>query len=357
MMTRVGLPCHLRLSAMTANYNPLPLNGFLRYFLTVSICYNNKMKHAKKFRFRCEYLGVKVFVFIISLMPWNLAVKFGEGLGILISKITHKRFNRTMQDIQKAFPEKSSEEARKICLESWKNIGRMAAEFVKAAGMKEKELMKHIEFRNFETLLKYNNNEEKRGAILHMGHFVNWEILGLVSGYMFKRMCFVARPQSNPYVDAEINRMRTLSGAVMINSYNPFFSCFKMLKKGYLIAILSDQSAYTKAAFYMPFMGRPAEVAPMSAVLALKIQVPVFPIMAHRENGKIIIEAQAPIQPPSAEYTPHAAFDLTRKLMDKYEEWLRSYPDSWLWGHNRWKRERNAFKKMQEQNLSGCSDA
>jgi KDO2-lipid IV(A) lauroyltransferase len=114
-----------------------------------------------------------------------------------------------------------------------------------------------------------------------------------------------------------------------------------------MIGILSDQSV-PASSLYMNFLGRPAEVGAMSAVLALKMQIPVFPAFPYRKNGKIIIEVQPAIIPPE-HYSQKAVYDLTRRLNDKYEEWILREPQSWLWAHNRWKREKVSLKKMQTQ--------
>ncbi|MDR0646375.1 MAG: hypothetical protein LBG46_05365 [Elusimicrobiota bacterium] len=304
------------------------------------------MKFTKKIKFAAELAGLKFLVLTIKMLPWFLAVKFGEIFGFLLSKIIYKRFARTQNDIQKAFPKKSSAQVHKIATESFVNIGRMSAEFVKAVSISKTQLLQYIEFHNFEEIME-RNNEDGLGAIVHMGHFVNWEVIGFAAGYMLKKMAFVARPQSNPYVDAEITKMRTLNGSVKINAYNPFFACFKYLKKGYMIGILSDQSV-PASPLYMNFLGRPAEVGAMSAVLALKMQVPIFPIFPYRKNGKIIIEAQTPII-PHEHYSHKSVYDLTRQLNNKYEEWIFREPGSWLWAHNRWKREKVSLKKIQAQ--------
>jgi KDO2-lipid IV(A) lauroyltransferase len=303
-------------------------------------------KRPSKLKLRTEYLGLKCLVLFIKIMPWSVAVKFGEVLGSVLSKFLPNRFKRTLYDIKKAFPQKSVPEIFAIAEESWANMGRVAAEFIKCSRMSKEQLARRVEFRNFDKLFEYSN--QGKGGILHIGHFVNWEVLGLAAGYYLKRMCFVARPQTNPYVNEELTKYRTRTGAKMISSYNPFFSCFKMLKKGYMIGILSDHSVKSEAALYMNFMGRPAEVPPMTAVLALKMKLPIFPVRALRENGKIIIEAQDIIYPPDAKYSSKAVADLTRALTDKYEEWIKEDPASWLWAHNRWKREKAAGEKMMQ---------
>lgn len=309
----------------------------------------NMMKQSKKIRLMLEYIGLKILVFLISLMPWGLAVKFGEIFGLLITKFTPKRYNRAKRDIQKAFPQKTPDEVDAIAKESFKNIGRMAAEFIKASRMSKEELLGRIETHNAQEVAKYVN--AGRGAILHLGHFVNWEILGIWVGHVFEKVAFVAKPQGNAYSDRLLTQMRTSSGAKGISSQNPFFSCSKMIKKGYLISILSDQSVLTPAAVYMNFLGRPAEVGVMTAVLSIKLQAPVIPIRPGRRDGKIIVHAEDALIPP-AEYSQQAVYDFTRRLMDKYEEWIRKSPETWLWGHNRWKREEIALKKMGEQSFN-----
>lgn len=283
---------------------------------------------------------------MIRITPWNLALKFGEFLGSALTVIIRKRYKRTIQDIKKAFPEKSDKEVRLIALESWRNIGRIAAEFCKACYMPDDKLMGKIELRGLEEIIDLN--KQGKGCILHLGHFTNWEVAGLVISICCQKVYFVAKPQTNPYVDAEVNRLRCKKGAKFISAYNPFFSCFKALKKGGLISILSDQSVHASK-LYMPFMGRAAEVAPLTAVLSLKTGVPVFCIRITREGGKIVIENTERIEPPQVEFSHKAVYDYTVTLKTKLEEYIRLAPETWLWGHNRWKREQDCIKAMAQQ--------
>lgn len=300
----------------------------------------------QNFNFYCQYLGLKALIFLIRLMPWGFALKFGEFLGRTLTLVIRKRYHRTIQDIQKAFPEKSEKEVKAIALESWQNIGRLAAEFVKACYMPDDKILSKTEIHGLDEVI--NLNKQGKGCILHLGHFTNWELAGLVISIICKKVCFVAKPQTNPYVDGEVNRLRCKKGARFISAYNPFFSCLKALKKGGLISILSDQSVHASK-LYMPFMGRAAEVAPLTAVLSLKTGVPVFCIRITRKNGKIIIENTERIDPPQVDFSHKAVYDYTVLLKSKLEEYIRLSPETWLWGHNRWKREQDSIKAMEKQ--------
>ena len=296
--------------------------------------------------FYCQYLGLKALIFAIRLMPWSFALKFGELLGSALTLIIRKRYLRTKEDIRKAFPEKSEKEVDYIALESWRNIGRLSAEFVKAAYMKDEDVLSKVELIGMEEVAA--QNAAGKGCILHLGHFTNWEIAGLIVSILFKNVCFIAKPQTNPYVDKEVNRLRSIRGARYISAYNPFFSCFKALKKGGLISILSDQSVHASK-LYMPFLGRAAEVAPLTAVLSLKAQVPVYAIRIYRRGKKIIVERTDTFLPPQIEYSHKAVYDYTVLLKSKLEDYIKMAPETWLWGHNRWKREKDCIEAMKIQ--------
>ncbi len=296
--------------------------------------------------FYCQYLGLKALIFAIRLMPWSFALKFGELLGAALTLIIRKRYLRTKEDIKKAFPKKSEQEVDYIALESWRNIGRLSAEFVKAAYMKDEDVLSKVELIGMEEVAA--QNAAGKGCILHLGHFTNWEIAGLIVSILFKNVCFIAKPQTNPYVDKEVNRLRSIRGARYISAYNPFFSCLKALKKGGLISILSDQSVHASK-LYMPFLGRAAEVAPLTAVLSLKAQVPVYAIRIYRRGKKIVIERTDTFLPPKTEYSHKTVYDYTVLLKSKLEDYIKMAPETWLWGHNRWKREKDCIKAMIRQ--------
>ncbi len=304
------------------------------------------MDPIKSLKLRLEYVGLKVLLFAVNFLPYSAAVKSGETLGSLMAKIMPKRYKRAVRDISKAFPEKSPQEINQIAFESWKNMGRVTAEFIKAVHLPREVTENLVELRNFGPV--FEQEQKNSSALVQVGHFANWELFGLVMSIKFKMMSFIARPQNNPYVDKELNRLRTIFGGKMVSAYNPFFSCFRTLKKGSLMGILSDQSA-PSSKLYMDFLNRPAEVAPMTAMLALKLNLPIFLVRLFRENGKIVAEVEETIPPQNAAYTHEAMKALTVRLKNKYEEWIRRDPASWLWAHNRWKREKDSLAHMRRE--------
>ena len=300
----------------------------------------------KKFVFYIEYLALKAIVLFLGLLPWKLALKIGESVGVFLTFVLAKRFKGSIYDIQKVFPDKSKKEATEIAKESWRNIGRILAETAQISLMSKEKMLEKIEFVNFDRLIK--ENHAGKPTILHMGHFVNWEMFAIAGSTLFKNMLSVGKPQTNPYVNKALNDIRTKYGSKMTSSYNPFFACMKALKQGAVLGIVSDQSVISSA-LYMNFLGRPAELAPMTALLSLKMNVPVYPIRMYRKNGKVYAEAFDPILPPKEQFSHELLRKYTEQLKNIYEEWIRLDPASWLWAHNRWKREEKCRQKMKEE--------
>lgn len=304
----------------------------------------------KKFFDYSQYLGLKALINALALLPEKLIVKCGEFMGRLLTKIMPNRYKRSVADIQKAFPNKSDKECNQIARESWANVGRIVAEFAKATKFSKEKILKKFRFVNCDQFFKAN--AEGKGAILMLGHFANWETLGFATAVKAKKMAFVAYPQNNKYVNDYVAKLRGLFGSTMISSHNPFFSAFRALKRGSLIAILADQSVGASK-LYMDFLNRPAEVSPLPAVLSLKTGLPVYHITVYREGGQIVAKSSAPIYPPNLPYSTEVLYDFTKALKKGLEDDILKHPADWLWAHNRWKREDEVLSQMKKGEIRG----
>ncbi len=224
-------------------------------------------------------------------------------------------------------------------------MGRVVAEFAKAINASKEEILSKFRFVNCDNFFK--DNQEGKGGILLLGHFANWELLGFAAAIKAKKMAFVAYPQRNKYVNEYISKLRKRFGSILISSHSPFFASFRALKKGALLAILADQSVISSR-FYMNFLNKPAEVSPMPAVLSLKTGVPVHCIEFYREGNHLVAHCTETIYPPKVEYSTKAVADFTKILQRTLEQNVLNHPADWLWAHNRWKREAEARKALEE---------
>ncbi len=285
-----------------------------------------------------QFVGLKILCCLLRLLPYRAAVWLGKNLMSPVRWVMPKRFARMQDDIARAFPDKTPQQVYQIAKESWENMGVIFAEFIKLAHMSVDEFKSHCHINGIE---KLERAQHVTGGIIHIGHFTNWEAFGLAaSAYGFDK-AVLAQRVDNPYVDAETNRLRNVfSGRTFYSNHEdkPFFACMRWLKKKKMLGILFDQNTVA-GEMWFPFMGRTAAFSPITALLAIKTQTPIFPVNVTREkDGLLTCTVYDPIVPP-AEYSTENVRTLTKTLIGYYESWLRQDSPSWLWAHNRWKRE------------------
>ncbi len=285
-----------------------------------------------------QYLALKVFCVLFALLPYHFSVDLARTLMGWTTVFFPNRFKRMEYDISRAFPEKSTQEVHQIAVDSWRNMGTILAEFIQLTHMNRENFKKHCKIDGLE---KIQQAQGTTGGIIHIGHFTNWEAFGLAASVYGMKKAVLAQRVDNPYIDEETNRLRNIFGGQTFYSNHgeqPFFAAMRWIKRKRLLGILIDQNAGSSEV-WIPFMGRTAAFSPITALLAIKLQVPVFPVQVERQkDGTLICHILDPMTPP-AEYTPATMRQFTKQLAGFYETCLREDPASWLWAHNRWKRE------------------
>jgi KDO2-lipid IV(A) lauroyltransferase len=110
----------------------------------------------------------------------------------------------------------------------------------------------------------------------------------------------------------------------------------KALRKGEILAMLIDQDTKVPGVF-VEFFGRKAWTPSGLAVLALRTQAQVLIGVDQRIGGlmhKTIVK--------SVSYEQTGDFDkdvlnLTQKASLELEDYIKKYPEQWVWFHERWK--------------------
>jgi KDO2-lipid IV(A) lauroyltransferase len=179
----------------------------------------------------------------------------------------------------------------------------------------------------------------RQGATIAVtAHFGNWEILGWLTVQHGSRIASVAKPVKNPLIDAEINRMRTLSGQRIIPREGALRSLVRVLREGGTIALLLDQDTLpAEGGVFVPFFDVPVPVSTAAAGLALKLKVPILmAFCASNEKGVYHCHTRELLLPEDMEgMTPE---DVTIRITRYLENQLREDPGHWLWTYKRWKR-------------------
>lgn len=227
------------------------------------------------------------------------------------------------------------EDKRKLARKVFQNLGMNLVEFLTLPHFKDGTLKELCLLKGKEYLIQAL--KEGRGAILLTAHFGNWELIGARLALEGFRIISPARPQEE--FEKHIERIRKCKGYRTLSVDKGLVPLLCFLKKGGVVCILSDQNILF-GGVNVPFFGIPVSTPPGAAILALRSGAPVLPVFSLRVGRYHIIQIQPPLSLTRNRNFREDVLKNTTLFNKVIEEWIRKYPEQWLWLHHRWRRTR-----------------
>ena len=287
--------------------------------------------------YRLQYAPVAVAVRLIGVLPRSLA----RGVGILIGRIVyyiHPRLRRVgLRNLELAFPEKPLRERRKILKGVYTSLGRLLAEFCLFpyyTVQNSSQVAVYQGFENFEAA-----ESRGQGVVLLTGHFGGWEVGSFFHSIQGHPMHIVVRPLDNPFVDALVTQYRTLHGNTTVNKQEFARGLISAMRTNGTVGILMDTNMTPPQGVFVPFFGIPACTASGVARVALHTGASVVPAFTIWDPilRKYRVEFDSAIELVRTGDTEADTIANTARFNQVFEEYVRKYPDQWLWVHRRWK--------------------
>ena len=305
---------------------------------------------------RSEFTERRVAGGMRFLFAWS------RGVGRQRASRIAARFTRTFavrakenwlaeENLAAAYPDKSDEERAAILDGVWDNLARQAIEYAFLQDLVDGFDPKRpsegaIEAVGMEHLIALRDSGKP--AILFGAHLGNFELTPALGAKLGLPVTALFRPPANPHIAAEIERRRsTYIGKMVVSGPGAALEVANALKKGRHIGVLIDQRI--AGGQVIPFFGQPSLSNPLVGVMARIFNCPVHGGYAVRlPDGRF-----------RAVMTP--ALDLPRDADGRIdveganimvhgmvEQWIRQYPEQWLWLHDRWR-----FSKKDQKRASG----
>jgi len=134
-----------------------------------------------------------------------------------------------------------------------------------------------------------------------------------------------------------IQRLRTRVGTRVIGRQGAVRRLLRGLRQGESVGMLIDQHLQDRSAVTINFFNRPASTTSAIAKLALRTGAPIMPVFAlPLPGGRYRLVYETPIVAPDLD-DPDAVRVLTQRCTDVLEQYVRRYPELWLWMHRRWR--------------------
>ncbi len=291
------------------------------------------MARRRPVRHTLEGMATLGLFVVLRLLPVAWASAFGgwlaRGLGPLVP--VHQRAKR---NLAQALPDLTPKQRREILRAMWDNLGRVTAEYPHLGRFAPYRANSRTEVVGIERL--DDAKAESKGGVFFSAHVGNWEIGALAVEGRGIPVALIYRAPNNPIVDLLIRycrgpvaKYRVPKGPASIRNL------LVWLKQGKHLAMLIDQKMNDGIA--VPFFGRDAMTAPALAELALKYDVPVYPVRVERLEGarfRITIFPKLVLV-----HTGDRSADVTAAMLQinqMLEVWIRERPAQWLWVHKRW---------------------
>jgi Kdo2-lipid IVA lauroyltransferase/acyltransferase len=289
------------------------------------------------FRYKLEYFPVWLLARCIGALPRLLARSLCQGIGMFMY-VAHRRLRSVgLRNLDLAFPEKSRKEKLRILRRLFHGLGRQLAEFTlfpRYTRDKVSEVAIYDGFQNFAEA-----RARGTGVLFLTAHFGGWEIGSFAHSLNGHPMNIVVRPLDNPYVDAMVDRYRTLHGNRTFGKQDFARGLLSAMKRGEVVGILMDTNMTPPQGAFVDFFGVPACTATGVARVALHTGAAVLPAFTvwDRQMGKYKIRFDPALQLVSTGDDEADAIANTALFNKVIENYAKRYPEQWLWVHRRWK--------------------
>ncbi len=275
-----------------------------------------------------KYFFYRLLGFFIGILPIPIFYTLAEKVGKTAYIFWGKRRKIGMENLKKAFPEKSNQELKIILEKTFINFSYTFFEIFKQPYVKNNidNIFRVKGLENLETAYS-----DGKGVILVTAHFGNWELAGSFICSLGYKLGVIQKTQKNTDFDRLINYYRTLNNIKPIGRKTALKDGIKALKNGEILGIIADQKANTSG-IISDFFGIPAKTTPLPARLYLKFKRPIVFVVPKR-TGQMKFEVDF-----IEKYEPECdnIEEITQYINDRLESFIRQTPEQWFWPHNRW---------------------
>ena len=288
-------------------------------------------------RRKLEYAAAWPFIKILGAMPRPLSRAFAIGISQVVYLLHFRLRQVGMRNLAMVLPEKSEAERARILRGVFASLGRQLAElcqFPKYTPENIDEVVTYDGLENYERAYA-----RRKGVLFLTAHFGGWELSAFAHSLHGHWLHIVMRPMDNQYIDRLLQNYRTMHGNKTVAKDDFVRGLLAAMKAGETVGILMDTNMTPPQGIFVDFFGIPACTASGLARIALRTDaavVPGFTIWdpALRKYRLRFDPALELIRSGDLQADIAANTQLFTRVIEDY---VRKYPEQWLWVHRRWK--------------------
>lgn len=290
------------------------------------------------------FVAVRGLVAVVGRIPRTLTYWVCEGCALLVYAIDSRHRRIGQVNLSVAFPEQDEKWRRRVLRSSFKRLADHFVELCHLPRISTQEIKRRVSYDPANGLDNYRMaREQGKGVIFLTAHVSAWELLPLAHAVLGHPLSFVVRPLDNPLLDRWLTRTRSRFGNQVIEKESSLRYILRLLRESEDVGLLMDQNVQEKDGVFVPLFGKQACTTAGPAALALRTGAPVVLgfLLPRRRKGHYRIRFY-----PALQVTPsgNREADLVKftAIFNSYiEEVIRENADCWLWGHRRFRTQKD----------------
>lgn len=293
------------------------------------------IRKTKRLSYPLGYWFFRFLAAVLRMLSRRQIIGLSKISGNFAFEILRVRRKLVFRNLVETFPDKTEEEIRAIARRVYQNQVLNLFELLRIPLVHSREdAQKIVKISACNSFTKAMNNT---GAVVVSGHFGSWEINAFCSGLLLKPMNYIVKSIKNKKLDDYFIYLRTYHGNRIIKTDKALRESLRLLQKKEVVALLADQSQ-RKVDTYIDFLGRKTSVFLGPGFMALKAGVPLFVEFSRRvEDGSYHMEI-VEVETSDLKYCKEDIVELVKRYHLVLENFIMTYPEEWLWLHDRWKR-------------------
>ncbi len=286
---------------------------------------------------RLEFVLVCTLVRLLGLPPRGIARSIGALIGRVALLLTPRLRRTGHRNLALAFPEKTEAAREQILRKLYRNLGWLLAEFCQMPGYTPEKTKSFIRYDGLEHYLAAR--DQGKGVLILTGHLGAWELSSFYHSLMGNPMSIVIRRLDNPLVDNLVNRIRCLHGNQVLHKDDFARGLLAAMRRGETVGILMDTNMTPPQGTFVDFFGHLACTGSGLARIAAKTNAAVLPgfLLWDQAAKGYVLRFAEPLRLSIGDDAEADAMANTALFTRVIEDYIRQYPDQWLWVHRRWK--------------------
>jgi KDO2-lipid IV(A) lauroyltransferase len=288
-------------------------------------------------RRRLEFVLVWAAVKLLSLPPRSIARNIGAFIARLALLLTPRLAGVGDLNLRLAFPGKNAAERQQILRRLYRNLGWLLAEFCQMPRYTPETTRTFIRYEGLEHYLAAR--DEGKGVLILTGHLGAWELSSFYHSLMGYPMSIVIRRLDNPLVDSLVNHIRCLHGNQVLHKDDFARGLLASMRRGETVGILMDTNMTPPQGSFVDFFGQSACTGTGLARIAMKTGARVLPgfLLWEEASQQYVLRFGASLSLAGSGDVEADVIANTALFTKVIEDYIRQYPDQWLWVHRRWK--------------------